>query len=118
MPEPASRTRRRLVTSSTISTQGVLQPWPMDADVAYGTEPRTPQNRTRMWVGAYYGVTGAARRTPTRPITRSMPHRRLALAPTPQRPNNSRRARDLPSRFTTNDIAMMRQSSARRCRRA
>ena len=40
--------------------QGVLQPWPMDADVAYGTEPRTPKNRTRMRLEAYYGASGAA----------------------------------------------------------
>src|SRR5436190_24301564 len=50
MPEPASRMRSRSVASSKISMQGVLQPWPIEAEVAYGTEPRTPKNRTRMRV--------------------------------------------------------------------
>ena len=48
MPEPASRMSRRPLGSSTISTHGVLQPCPMEPGVAHGTEPRTPQNRTRM----------------------------------------------------------------------
>src|SRR4051812_7579688 len=62
MPEPASRIRRRSVASSKTSMQGVLQPWPIDDEVAYGTEPRTPKNRTRMSVEAYYGAAAAARR--------------------------------------------------------
>src|SRR5687768_1516796 len=48
MPEPASRMRRRPLRSSAISIHGVLQPCSIDAAVAQGTEPRTPQNRTRM----------------------------------------------------------------------
>src|SRR6476660_650454 len=62
MPEPASRMRRRSVASSKTSTPGVLQPWPMDVEVAYGTAPRTPRHRTRMRVAAYYAPKGAARR--------------------------------------------------------
>src|SRR4051812_44182717 len=34
--------------SSRSSMQGVLQPWPMAFGTAHGTEPRTPQKRTRI----------------------------------------------------------------------
>ena len=60
--------------------QGVLQPWPMDAEVAYGTEPRTPKNRTRMRVEAYYGESGAARRrSASRSRSRQLPHQRKGV---------------------------------------
>ena len=48
MPEPASRISSRRVASSRISRHGVLQPWPIDAAVAQGTEPRTPRKVIRM----------------------------------------------------------------------
>ena len=49
MPEPASSASVSPVSSSEISMQGVLQPWPMAAGMAQGTDPRTPQNRTFTW---------------------------------------------------------------------
>src|SRR4051794_34593020 len=48
MPEPASKTIVWPVCSSVTSRQGVLHPCPMPDGVAHGTDPRTPQNRTRI----------------------------------------------------------------------
>src|SRR5205085_9488219 len=46
MPDPESSTSVSPLCSSVSSMHGVLQPWPMAAGMAHGTEPRTPQNRT------------------------------------------------------------------------
>src|SRR5919197_291149 len=48
IPEPASKTTVSPRVSSDASRHGVLHPCPMAAGIAHGTDPRTPQKRTRM----------------------------------------------------------------------